>query len=155
MCTGIEIALLAASTAVSAAGTISQGRNAARLANCQAALQRRLAERVSPEAAAQAAAIRRRQSRESSRLRARLSASGVDTSSGSPLLSLETISGDGELEALTAINQGAFRAESLEGDAQSSLLRGRAARQDSYFRTGSTLLTAARKVDFDTGKIRQ
>ena len=53
MCSGIEVALLAASTAVSAAGTITQGRNAVKQANFQAATQRRQAERVSQEAAAQ------------------------------------------------------------------------------------------------------
>ena len=155
MCTGIEIPLLLASTAVSVAGTMTQGQNAAKQANFQAALQRQQADRARQEAAAQASAIRRQRSREQSSLRARLSASGVDVSGGSALLALETLSGDSELEALTAINQGEFRAGSLEGSAEASRFSGRTAQQQSFFSAGTTLLNAAGKIDFESGELRK
>lgn len=152
MCTGAEILLVTA--AFSAASQISQGRNAAKQANFQAALQQRQAKRARQEAAAKAADIRRRSSREQSRLRARLSASGVDASRGSALLSLETLSGDGELETLTAINQGEFRSASFEGGAEASRFSGRSASGQSFLKAGTTLLSATGKLKIDDGELK-
>ena len=135
---------------LNAVGTIAQGNAAARQAKYQAAQYRQQAERARQEAAAQASQIRRQRSREQSHLRARLAASGVDPASGSPLLSLETLAGDAELEALTAVNQGAARAAGLEANAGYSLLRGRAARDQKYLSAGTYLLENRKAFDPET-----
>ena len=140
MCTGLEVALLTAATAIRAG---NQQNNQAKF---QAALQHQQAERARQEAAAQAWNIRRQRSREASRLRARLASSGVDTSSGSALLSLETLSGDSEFEALTAINQGAARAFSADADASGLISRGAFAKQSGLLSAGTTLLKAGEQV---------
>lgn len=135
MCTGSELALLF--VGVNEARTIAQGEQQNRIAKFRAAVQHQLADRAQQEAAAQAANIRRQRSREASHLRARLAASGVDTSSGSALLSLETFSGDSELEALTAINQGAAQAFSARANASELLAGGRAAKQEALLNAGT------------------
>ncbi len=106
-------------------------------------MQRQQADRARQEAAAQAADIRRQRSREQSRLRARLSAAGIDTSSGSALLSLETLSGDAELEALTAINRGSVREFEARASASDLLAGGNAAEQAGFMSAGTTLLSSA------------
>ena len=139
MCTGVEIALLAGA----AASVIGQGKQQNNQARFRAALQRQQADRAQQEAAAQAADIRRRRSREESRLRARLAASGVDTSSGSALLALETLSGDAELEALTSINRGAAQASGSNAAATGLLAGGEFAEQSAYLDAGTSLLNVA------------
>lgn len=142
MCTGIEIALIAG-VALSAASAVSQGKQQNNQAKFRAAVQRQQADRARQEAAAQAADIRRQRSREQSRLRARLAAAGIDTSSGSALLSLETLSGDAELEALTAINRGSVREFEARASASDLLAGGNAAEQAGFMSAGTTLLSSA------------
>lgn len=142
MCTGIEIALIAGA-ALSAAGAVSQGKQQNNQAKFRAALQHQQGERARQEATARAANIRRQRSREASRLRARLASSGVDPSSGSALLSLETLSGDTELEALTAINQGEVREFGARAAASELLIRGKSAEQSGFLSAGTSLLNSA------------
>ena len=144
MCSGIEIALITAG--VSAATSIAQGKQQNNQAKFRAALHRQQADRAQQEAAAQAANIRRQRSREESRLRARLAASGVDTSGGSALLSLETLSGDSELEALTAINRGDARASAANAAATDLLAGGKFAQQSGFLRAGTSLLNVAERI---------
>jgi hypothetical protein len=136
MCTGIEIALMFAG--VSAAQTIAQGEQQNRFAKFRAAVQNQQADRAQQEAAAQAANIRRQRSREAAHLRARLASSGIDPSSGSALLSLETFSGDSELEALAAVNQGEARAFGARANASELLAGGKAAKQQAFLKAGTT-----------------
>lgn len=124
MCTGVEVALLVAAAA-SAAGTVAQGKEARRQAGLQAEIADRQAARARQEAEVEAAAIRRQRSRDAAALRARLAASGIDVSTGSPLLALESQAADTELAALSAINRGDDIAAGHRVSAALSLQRGR------------------------------
>lgn len=121
------------------AQTLRQAEQQNRIAKFRAAVQNQVADRAQQEAAAQAANIRRQRSRAASHLRARLASSGIDPSSGSALLSLETFSGDSELEALTAINQGAARAFGARANASELLAGGKAAKQEAYLKVGTSV----------------
>tara|TARA_R110000868_G_scaffold4155_23_gene25473 strand:- start:763 stop:1188 length:426 start_codon:yes stop_codon:yes gene_type:complete len=122
---------------VNEARTIAQGEQQNRIAKFRAAVQNRQADRVRQEASAQAANIRRQRGREAAHLRARLASSGIDPSYGAALLSLETFSGDSELEALTAINQGEARAFGARANASELLAGGRAAQQKALLDAGT------------------
>lgn len=129
MCQASTLALMF--VGVDEAQRLRQAEQQNRIAKFRAAVQNQAADRARQEAAAQAARIRRQRSREAGHLRARLASSGIDPSSGSALLSLETFSGDSELEALTAINQGAARAFGARANASELLAGGRAATQEA------------------------
>lgn len=137
MCSGSELALLF--VGFDESRKLAAAEQQERIARFRAAVQHQQADRLQQEARAQAANIRRQRSREASHLRARLAASGIDTSSGSALLSLETFSGDSELEALTAINQGDARAFGHRANASELLAGGKAARQEAQLELANSI----------------
>lgn len=137
MCQASTLALMF--VGVDEAQKLRQAEQQNRIAKFRAAVQDQLADRAQQEARAQAANIRRNRSREAGHLRARLASSGIDPSSGSALLSLETFSGDSELEALMAINQGEARAFGARANASELLAGGRAAKQEALLQVGSSV----------------
>lgn len=141
MCNASTLALMF--VGVQEAQKLRQAEQQNRIAKFRAAVQNQQADRAQQEAGAQAANIRRQRSRAASHLRARLASSGIDPSGGSALLSLETFSGDSELEALTAINQGAARAFGARANASELLAGGRAAKQEARLQVG---ISVAKKV---------
>lgn len=143
MCTGTEIALIAA--AASATATVAQAEAAAKEAKAQAAFRQQQAERQREIARIQ----EERQRRDSERLkgaqRARLAASGVDPAAGTALLLQENLAGDSEYNALLTRAQGAADAQALDYQAQLDRLRGRNGRTAGYLNAGTTLLNAGSK----------
>lgn len=137
MCSGSELALLF--VGFDESRKLAQAEQQERIAKFRAAVQHQQADRLQQESRAQAANIRRQRSREASHLRARLASSGIDTSGGSALLALETFSGDSELEALTAINQGDARAFDHRANASELLAGGKAARQEAQLQIGKSV----------------
>lgn len=137
MCSGSELALVF--VGFDESRKLAAAEQQERVAKFRAAVQHQQADRLQQEARAQATNVRRQRSRESSHLRARLAASGINTSSGSALLSLETFSGDTELEALSAINQGDARAFGHRANASELLAGGKAARQEAQLEVAGSV----------------
>jgi len=146
-----ETALLIA-TAVAAAGTVYQGQQAKKQADFQAEVQRQQAQREREIAAAQEGDFRRGQGRLMARRRAMMGGSGVEQSTGSPLLVSEDLTGETELQALRIRNGGETSATRLEQQAMLTSMAGNSARTASFFQAGSSLFHGFSKVDFKTKK---
>lgn len=140
-----EIATAAAlvGTAVSAVGAVQQGRATQASLDYQAAVDRQRAERERQEAAVAEEDFRRQQSALMAKRRANLGVSGVEATTGSPLLVSEDFAGEIELQALRIRNQGEVGATRLEQQATLNRAQGRAARTAGYTRAGSLLLSGA------------
>lgn len=152
--TAIAIGATVIGAGVSAMGAIQQGKAAQQSANFQqqilnrqAETQRQQADRERQLAEQNETTFRRDQSRAMARRRAIMGGSGVDTSTGSPLLANDDFAGEVEFAALNIRNQGEVGATRLEQqagltEAEGSLaqLKGKQARQASFFRAGSSLL---------------
>jgi hypothetical protein len=145
MCTGIEIALLG-SVAMSAVGSISAGQAAKKQANTEAAILNQQAARERQQAEADSAEFRGEQQRLMAKRRAILGGSGVDISTGSPLLASEDFAGEAELQALKIINGGEVRGTRLQQQASIVRAKGRSAETASFFSAGASLLKAGSKV---------
>jgi len=139
-------ALSAAAAGISAIGAISQGQAAKNQANFQAAVQQQQAARERQEAAAREEDFRRQQSRLMAARRAMGGASGVDFSTGSPLLSTEDFAGEIELNALRIRNQGDVNATRLEQSAQLQRMSGKNASRQGFFKAGASLLSGAGEI---------
>ena len=147
--------LLAAGTAISAFGAIQQGRAAKAQGQFEAALLEQQADVTEQQAASERTAarqseedFRRQQSALMARRRAILGASGVDLSTGSPLLVSLDLARETELQALRIRSGGEIRGTRLEqqaglqrGEAGLARLSGSAGQTAGFLRTGSTLLT--------------
>jgi hypothetical protein len=141
---GFSAAALAAA-AVSAAGAIQQGQAAKKQADYQAAVQNQQAQRELEIAASQEQDFRRDQSRLMAQRRAALGASGIDFSTGSPLLASLDFVGEGELQSLRIRSGGQANASRLKQQAELTRAKGKSARTASFFKAGSTLLDGASK----------
>ena len=144
MAIDFKTVISAASTLMSAAGAISQGRAQQQAAGTQAELYRRQAERERQIGALNA----RRQRAEAARLagtqRALLGAAGQAAGGGSALLVQEDLAGEGEFNARLAEANAEAAAGSKMMQAVLSRAEGRGARQASYFRAGTALLKGAK-----------
>jgi hypothetical protein len=93
------------------------------------------------ERGAIAAAEHDRQTRQMiARQNAAMSASGVDTSSGSPLDILTGTAGMGKLDSLRIINNAQRQAGGLQAQSGLDLFKGNAAQTAGYFGAGGTIL---------------
>ena len=151
MCTGIEIALIA-SAAVSAVGAIQEGLAASQQGKLQAGILGQQATSEREQTAGRESDFRRKQARVQASRRAALGASGVDPSTGSPLLVSADFAGEVELQALRIRHGGEVRATRLEQQARLARLSGRQAQTGGllrgvggFLRGGSLLLSGAGK----------
>ena len=142
MCTGIEIALIAGA-AVSAVGTIQQGQAAKQQGKLQAQVLTQQATSERAQAAGREEDFRRTQSRVAAARRAALGGSGVDPSTGSPLLVSEDFAGEVELQAQRIRAGGEVRGTRLEQQANLQRLAGSQAQTAGFLRSGSLLLSGA------------
>lgn len=149
MCTGLEIGALVAvvaSAATSAVSAVDQGIGASRQAKFQAADQRQRAVREREIAAQNETDFRRDQSRLQAQRRAREGGSGVQGSTGTSLLTASDFEAEKELQALRIRAGGATNASRLENEAQLTSIAGKNARNQGFFRAGSSLLSGAGKT---------
>lgn len=130
---------------LSVAGSIRQGIVAKQQSDLQAGVLRQQADHARLVAASDEEDFRRQQSRLMAKRRAALGASGIEASSGSPLLVSEDIAGETELGALRIRAGGEVSATRLEQQAGLLRFAGRAARTQGFIRGGSLLLTGAGK----------
>ena len=128
---------------VSAMGEAAQGQAAKGQAKFEAAVQQQQATRERQVAAGEERDFRRSQSALLARRRAVLGASGIDLSSGSPLLATSDFAREAELQAQRIRAGGATRATRLEQQAQLTKAAGVGAVEGSYLRAGSSLLSGA------------
>ena len=142
MCTGIEIALIAGA-AVSAVGAVSQGQAANAQAKAQSGIMAQQAASERDAAAARESDFRKSQSRSMAARRAALGASGVDQSSGSPLLVSEDFAGETELQALRIRQGGEVNATRLEQQARLVRVGGKQAQTGGFLRAGSLLVSGS------------
>jgi hypothetical protein len=145
MCTGVEIAIMAAS-ALSAVGAVSSGMAANNQAKTQASIYAQQAERARLEAAGNEQEFRDQQQRTMAARRAVMGGSGVDPSSGSTLLASEDFAGEVELAALKIRNGGEVNATRLEQSGMLARAKGASDMQAGLFRGGSLLLSGGAKA---------
>lgn len=141
MCTGFEIALLAATT-VSAGTSIYSANQAAAAAEQQGRSLASQAGQQQDAAAAQAEQIRKAAKRQRAAAEAAYAAGGVDVGVGSPITVDNEIARGGELDALNTIITGGRGAESLTQEAIAYGKQANAARMAGYGQAASTLLSA-------------
>lgn len=141
MCTGFEVALLAAA----AAGTgtaIYSANQAAAAAEQQGRSLASQAGQQQDAAAAQAEQIRKAAKRQRAAAEASFAAGGVDVGVGTPIAVDNEIARGGELDALNTIITGGRGADSLTQEAIAYGKQANAARMAGYGQAASTLLSA-------------
>ena len=139
MCTGVEIALLAATT-ISAAGALQAGKSQQDMAEYNARVAEQSAVAATEKAAYDEQIHREQVRKVLSKQRALYGKSGVDMT-GSPLLVLEDTAKTGELDALAIRYGGEIEASRARSGAGLSKAQGSQARTASYLQAGTTLLT--------------
>lgn len=137
--------------AISAVGAIRQGNAARAQSDLQSQVLQQQATSERGQAAANEEDFRRNQSRVLAARRAALGASGIDQSTGSPLLVAEDFAGETELQALRVRTGGEIRATRAEQQAQLQRFTGKQAQTAGFIRGGSLLVggigtAAARKA---------
>lgn len=130
----------------SVVGAVQAGSAAKAQANTEARIEIQRAERERRQSEADEEDFRRNQARVLASRRAALGASGVEQSTGSPLLVSEDFAGEVELNALRIRSGGELRATRAEQQAQLQRRKGSAARAAGFVRGGSLLLQGAGKV---------
>lgn len=141
MCTGVEIAYVAAA-AVAAGGAVYAGDQQRKAANQNADIAEQNAIAAQNKAAYDETRHREGVRKLLSAQRALYGKSGVDME-GSPLLVMEDTAGQGELDALAIRYGGDIAAARDRSAANLSRMQGGAAQTASYFQAGSTLLSGA------------
>lgn len=146
--TGVEIAMGAiavAGAAMTAASSIQQGKQAEASAKFNSDMMNRNATIARQQAAAEEEKHRRLGYMRQGAARAAYGASGV-AMEGSPLDILEQSAAQEELDALNIRYRGEIGAQSAEGQAALSRMRGAAASQAGYMGAGSAILMGAEKA---------
>lgn len=141
----VPIAMTVAAAAMSAASSIQQGKQASAAAKFNADMQNRNAGIARQQAAAEEEKQRRLGYMRQGAARAAYGASGVSIE-GSPLDILEQSAAQEELDALNIRYRGAIGAQSAEGQAALSSMRGDAAMQAGYTGAGSAILLGGAKA---------
>lgn len=131
------------SAAVGAAGAVYSGAQAQKAANMQAAIDRQRAEREREVADLQAKEFERDQADLMAKRRALMGGSGVDPTSGSPLLVSEDFAAENEFQRLLIEAGGEDRATRLEQSARLQEMKGRNARTAGLVKGGSLLFQGA------------
>ncbi|MFO1188512.1 MAG: hypothetical protein U1E97_02705 [Alphaproteobacteria bacterium] len=144
-------AMIIASAAASALGTIQQGRAQARAAQAQADTYRQQVAFEAERSALAESELRREQSARAARLRALQARSGIDPSAGSALLTAASAAVDDDLDMLMMRANGIERADRLARAASYYDARGRDARTAGVIGLGSTILSTGRHVDIGGG----
>lgn len=134
-------AALLTAAALSAAGSISQGRAGKKQAQFEAGIGEQQAGREREIAIAEEGDFRKRQSAVLAERRAAMGGSGVQTGTGTPLLAFEDFATEVELQARRIRAGGETRATRLEQEASLRRVAGRNAQTQGYFRAGSSLLS--------------
>ena len=129
-----------------AVGNIQQGRAERQQADFQARVARQQAASEKQISADQERDYRKSQSARLAEIRASMGASGTDTSTGTPLLSLADFEGETERNALRIRSGGEIRSRRLEEQAGFYGAAGRNAQRTGYARAGSSLLTGFAKA---------
>ena len=124
-----------------AVGSIQQGRAERKQADFQARVARQQAASEKQISADQERDYRKSQSARLAEIRASMGASGTDTSTGTPLMSLADFEGETELNALRIRRGGEIRSRRLEEQAGFLRSAGRSAQRTGFVRGGSSLLT--------------
>ena len=148
MCTGVEVALIAAAvggTAMTAAGQMQQADPAKKAASFNAAVQRNQA--IAARQKAEFDAKRQRSATQDllARQRAGFAASGV-VLEGTPLEVLEATAEAGELDAQVIIHGGELGATGFEAQSELSRFEAAAAGKAGPLAAGATLLTGVGKT---------
>jgi len=144
MCTGLEIGLLmAASTAVTVAGTVMSGQAQQEQYNAQAQQALNESAYEADSYKQEADKIRRAGKAQVGETNAALAASGVKIGEGTPLELKKTIIQRSEEDALTAIMQGGRSVSAGKEQASIYGKAGDAAVTNSYYKAGATVLGAA------------
>ena len=139
MANGSGLSGLAGLTRAISAISDAFGRN--RALERQSDVLRQQARRERAVASREAMDFRRRNSRLEASARARRAASGVSSSTGTPLLTQGALAGEIELGALDILNVGAARATQLQNDARLRRFAGRSALVEGAAEAGTTILT--------------
>lgn len=146
-------AMIIASAAASALGTVQQGRAQARAARSQADALRQQAAFEAERNALVEADLKREQSARAARMRALQAKSGIDPSSGSALLSSASAAIDDDLDMLMVRASGVERADRLARSASYYDARARAAVSGRALGLGSTILATGRRVGSGGGTL--
>lgn len=138
---GLEVAMVAGSTILSAVGSAQQGRAQQRAANYQAAQYEQQAGQE--RASAQRAAIEehRKATLAQSRALAVSAASGAGASDPTVMNIMGDLGSEGEYRALSALYEGEERARGLQMGAQAKRYEGATAKQAGNMRAASTILS--------------
>lgn len=145
MCTGVEIALLAATT-VSAGTAIMSGMQAKETADMNAEMQRRQGEADKDAALAQAEKIRKAARAQVGEANAALAASGVSIGEGTPVRINEEIYKNSESDAYSTLLTGNRRARSAQEQAGIMQWQGQNAQTAGFLNAGSSILAAGSRV---------
>ncbi len=141
MCDPMTV-MLAASTTMSVAGTLQQGRAQQRGANEDAALMEYQARVEQDNALADAKAIRRAGEKARGETLSGIVAAGVKVGEGSALDAERQVLQDTETDAAMAILNGERAARGLTNQAERTRRAGRDARSASYLAAAGSLLSA-------------
>lgn len=131
MCTGIEIAMIAA-TAFSAVSAVQQGQQQKKYNEWQAAQAEAEAQAEREMGEIQGARVRRQGRSQQSEARAALAASGVEVGAGTPVQIQGEIERRSEVDALNYILYGERKGARLEQEAAASRLAGKNAQAAGY-----------------------
>jgi len=147
MCEPLTTALviMAATTAVSAGGTLYAGEQQRKAASYSADVAEQAARAAQERAAYDEEMHRERIRKTLSTIRSLYGKSGVDMT-GTPLLALEETAAQGEMDALAIRYGGDVAAAQKRSEAARYKMQGGAARTSSYFQAGSTLLQGAGRM---------
>lgn len=138
-------AMLIAAVATMAVGQIVQGRNAARMAEMEAAFAESEAQRVREAAGFEERRLRSEADDLSAAQRMGFLASGVELE-GTPLLVLADTREEVELDAMALRSTASASEARAMASGAISRQRGRAAQISGYFNAGSTLLSGGYKL---------
>ena len=140
---GVTTATMLALGAVglAAAGSVAGGIDADKQASFEAADQRQQGAREKQIAEDQEEDFRRQQSRVAAASRAAGGQSGVDQSTGSPLLAMSDFEAETELNALRIRTGGETQSQRLNEQAVLTAAAGKSAKNRGFIRAGSSLLS--------------
>jgi hypothetical protein len=129
-----------AGTGVAAYSAVSAGNNARSTANYNATVQQNAAKDAENRGAIAAAQHDQQTRQMIARQNATMSASGIDTSTGSPLDILTGTAGMGKLDSLQILNNAQRTAAGMNAQAGLDLFQGNAAQNAGYFNAGGSIL---------------
>lgn len=155
MCTGIEIAMLAAAAAGTATTLYAQDTQANQAeanADFQSAQAEADASAAKAEAVLEAERIREKGEQQRSKAVAAAAASGIDVSSPTAIKIDDTITHNAEEDAVLTILQGTDRAKRLNQQADADRIAGDNAADAGRINQVSTLLSAAATYGTNNGK---